>query len=149
MISERFYFINIAQFSKKIYPLPGPPSTPTTLDLGSKSKSTLTILFALSSAKNHGGDRFQGKGLNTGLGLPCRCWAGVPPAQTFLNSNLVTPENFIQFRPSVQKLLMIFFNTEGQTHKLHSKQITPLPNMGTGGNFLYPIFLPSTKGVES
>ena len=35
----------------------------------------------------------------------------------FLNSNLVTPENFIQFRPSFQKLLMIFFNTDGQTQR--------------------------------
>ena len=30
--------------------------------------------------------------------------------------------------------------TDERTHKLHTKRITPLPY--TGGNFLYPIFLP-------
>ena len=65
-----------------------------------------------SRAKNHGGDRFQGKGLDAGQGLPRRGrdWAGVLPTQKFLNSNLVTPENFVQFRPSIQNFL-IFFNT--------------------------------------
>ena len=66
--------------------------------------------------KNHGGDRFQGKGLDAGQGLPCRDWIGVLPTQTFLDSNLVIPENFIQFCPSIQKIFMIFFNTDGQTH---------------------------------
>ena len=31
--------------------------------------------------------------------------------------HLVTPENFIQFRPSIQKLFMILFNTDGRTHR--------------------------------
>ena len=53
------------------------------------------------SAKNHGGDRFQGKDLDAGQGLPHRDWAGILATQTFLNSNLVTPENFIQYGPSV------------------------------------------------
>ena len=53
------------------------------------------------SAKNHGGDRFQGKDLDAGQGLPHRDWAGILATQTFLNSNLVTPENFIQYCPSV------------------------------------------------
>ena len=42
---------------------------------------------------------------------------------------------------------MIFFNTDaqmdGQTHKLHTKQITPLPYPGTGRIFLYPTFTSS------
>ena len=109
----------------------------------------MTILFALSnafqndmtwpsSAKNHGGDRFQGKG----QGLPHRDWAGVLPTQTFINSNLVTHEIFVQFCPSDQKLFMIFHNTDRQTHKLHTKQFIPLPYMGAGGNFFYPVFVP-------
>ena len=78
------------------------------------------------STKNQGGDRFQGIDLDAGQGLPCKDWVGVLPTQTFLNSNLVTPENFIQFSPSVQKLFMIFFNTNGQTPKLHTNRITPI-----------------------
>ena len=92
------------------------------------------------SAKNHGRDIFQGKGLYAGQGLPCRDWGGVLPTQMVLNINLVTPEIFIQFCPSIQKLFVVFFNTEGKTHKLHTKQITPLPYLGTDRNFLYPIF---------
>ena len=76
-------------------------------------------MFALSNAfqndmtwagstKNHGGDIFQGKGLDEGQGLPSRDWTGVLPTQMFLNSNLVTPENFVQFCQSIQKLFMIF-----------------------------------------
>ena len=33
---------------------------------------------------------------------------------SLLNSNLVTPEIFVQFRSSIQKLLMIFLNTDRQ-----------------------------------
>ena len=33
----------------------------------------------------------------------------------FLNSNLVTPENFVLFYPSIRKLLNVFFNTDGRT----------------------------------
>ena len=89
-------------------------------------KSALMILFALlnafqndmtwpGSTKNHIGDRFQRKGLDTGQGPPHRDWANELPTLTFFNSNLVTPENFVQFRPSIQKLFMIFFNTDPQT----------------------------------
>ena len=110
-----------------------PPLTPTTYDLGPKSKICSQILFALlnafqndmtqpSSTKNHGGDIFQGKGLDAGQGLPHRDWAGVLPTQMFLNSNLITPENFIQLHPSVQKLFMIFFNTDAQTDR-HTNSI--------------------------
>ena len=51
------------------------------------------------------------------LGLPSRGLAVLLPTQMLLNSNLVTPENFIQFRPSIQKLFMILFNTDGRTHR--------------------------------
>ena len=30
-------------------------------------------------------------------------WVGVLPTQMFLNSNLVNPDNFVQFCPSIQK----------------------------------------------
>ena len=71
----------------------------------------------MGSTKNHGGDRFQGKSLDAVKGLCHRDWAGVLPSQKLLNSNLVTPENFVQFHPSVQKLFMIFFNTDRQTDR--------------------------------
>ena len=94
-----------------------------------------------------GVDRFQGKGQDAGQGLPCRNWAGVLPTQKFLKSNLVIPENFIQFCPSIQRLFMIFFNTDrrmdGESHKLthHPKQVQ--------AEILYtPFFLPLTKRSE-
>ena len=37
--------------------------------------------------------------------------------------------------------------TDRRIHNLHTKQITPLPYMGTGGIFLYPIFSTSLKMV--
>ena len=49
---------------------------------------------------------FRGKGLDAGQGLP---------TQTFLNSKLVTPDNFIQFRQSIEKLFMFFSYTDGPT----------------------------------
>ena len=49
----------------------------------------------------------------------------------------ITPENFARFSSSVQKLFMIFQNTDGQTHK----RITPLPHW-VQVKFLYPVFLP-------
>ena len=106
-----------------------------------------------SSVKNHGGDRFQGKSLDADQGLPRSDWAGVLPTQKFLNSNLVTPEKFLQFGPSIQKLFMIFLITDrwmdGQTHKLHAKQITPLPYTGMGGKLFIPhFFYLSQNGVS-
>ena len=78
-------------------------------------------------------------------GLPHRDWAGVLPTQKFLYSNLVTPESFVQLCPSIQKLFMIFFNTDRWTHKLHTKRITPLP---TGHKkFITHFFYLSHKGV--
>ena len=148
--------MNIAQFSKKNFtPSRSPPRHPQLLILALNQKSSCTILFASSnafqndmtwsdSAKNHGGERFQGKGLDAGQGLPCRDWEGVLPTQAVLNSNRVTSENFIQFCPSIQKLFMVFFNTDGhpdgRAHKLHTKWITPLPYTGTGEIFFIPHF---------
>ena len=46
---------------------------------------------------------------------------------------------------------MIFFNTDaqmdGQTHKLNTKQITPLPYPGTGRIFYTPLLLPLTHSI--
>ena len=38
--------------------------------------------------------------------------------------------------------------TDGRRHKLHTKQITPLPCTGTGRNLLYPILYLSQNGVR-
>ena len=114
------------------------------------------------SAKNHGVDRFHGKGLNAGQGLPCRDWEGVLPIQAVLNSNLVTSENFIQFCLSIQKLFMVFFNTDGQTHRRPDGQTSrrtdtqtpyktnhPTTLYGYGRKFFYtPFFLPLSKRSE-
>ena len=54
----------------------------------------------------------------------------------------------VQYRPSVQKFFMIFFNTDAQMDRWTNQLNTPLPSMGTGGIFLYPIFLPLTKQSE-
>ena len=69
----------------------------------------------------HGADIFQEKGLDVGQELHCRDWVGVLGTETFLNSNLVTPENFVQFYPFVQKLFMIFFNLDGRTNSIQNK----------------------------
>ena len=97
----------------------------------------------MGSTNNHGGDRYQGKGLDAGQGLPCRDWAGVLPTQTFLNSNLVTPETFIQFHPSVQKLSR-FHITQTDTQTPY-KTNHPSTLYGYGQNILYPIFSTSLK----
>ena len=152
LILERFYFINIAQFSKKIYP----PWHPQLLTLALNQKSACTFLFASSnafqndmtwsgSAKNHGVDRFHGKGLNAGQGLPCRDWEGVLPIQAVLNRNRVTYKNFIQFCPSIQKLFMVFFNTDTQTdgHTNSIQNESPHYPIRVRGKIFYtPFFLP-------
>ena len=62
----------------------------------------------------------------------------------FLNSNLVTPENFNSVPPF--KSYSWFSLTQ---NKLHTKRITPLPYMGTGGNFFIPhFFYLSQNGVS-
>ena len=119
-----------------IYPNfpPAPsPSTPATLDLGPKSKICSRDFFALSnafqndmtwrgSAKNHRGDRFQGK----------RPWCR--PGATHPNIPQQQPSNPWLFHsiPSIHwKVIHVFLLhrwTHGWAHKLHVKQITPLPH---------------------
>ena len=85
--------------------------------------------------------------MDAGQGLPCRDWAGVLPTQTFLNSNLVFPENFVQLCPSILKLFMIFFNTNGLTD-IHTNSIqnkSPNYPIWVWAEFLYPIFSTSHK----
>ena len=85
----------------------------------STTKSTIPWLFGLSNAvqngmiwlgstKDHTAAWLQGKGLGEGQGLSGGDLARVLPTQKLLQSNLGTPENFVQFCPSFQKLIMIF-----------------------------------------
>ena len=116
---------------------------PQILIRAQNQKSPLTFLFAWSnpfqngitspiSPKNHGPARFQGKGLDAGQGLLSGDWAVVLPNQMLLVTKQATPENFVQIGPSVQKLFMVFCSMDRETHKLHTKWITPLPYTGTG-----------------
>ena len=100
------------------------------------------------STKNQGGDRFQGIDLDAGQGLPCKDWVGVLPTQTFLNSNLVTPENFIQFHPSIQKLFMIFLHRQTDTNSIQNES-PHYPIWVWAEIYLYPIILPLTKWAHS
>ena len=97
----------------------------------------------------HGADIFQEKGLDVGQELHCRDWVGVLGTETFLNSNLVTPENFVQFYPFVQKLFMIFFNLDGRTDaQTPYKTNHPSTLYRCGWKFFVPFFLPLTKRSE-
>ena len=58
--------------------------------------------------------------LATQKGLPGEDWAEVLPIQKLLETNQVTPENFMQIGLSVQKLFMIVCRSDAQTHKLHT-----------------------------
>ena len=78
--------------------------------------------------------------LATQKGLPGEDWAEVLPIQKLLETNQVTPENFMQIGLSVQKLFMIVCRSDAQTHKLHTTWITPLPDTGMGGIFYTPFF---------
>ena len=107
-------------------------------------KSSLTLWFASlnafqngmtrpSSTHDHRGDRLQGKGLNAGPVVTGGDWALVVPTPKLAATSLLSPENFVQIGPSVQKLFMIFQNTDTQTN--HPCTIT-----GTGEIFLCPVF---------
>ena len=120
---------------------------PQILIRAQNQKSPLTFLFAWSnpfqngitspiSPKNHGSARFQGKGLDAGQGLLSGDWAVVLPNQMLLVTKQATPENFVQIGPSVQKLFMVFCSMDRETHKLHTKWITPLPYTATGRIFI-------------
>ena len=96
-----------------------------------------------SSTHGDGGDILQGKERNVGQVLQGGDWALVLPTHKVVSTCLLSPENFIQIGSFVQKLFMIFQNTETwkhrhtdvQTHKL----VTPGPYTGMGGNF-YTLF---------
>ena len=115
-------------------------------------KSALPQLFGLTTAfpngmtqpcstNEHGSASLQGIVQGTSQGLPREDWAVVLPTQKILQTNLTSQENFIQIHSPVQKLFMISCITDWRTHKLHTKQITPLPYMGAGGNLFLPCFL--------
>ena len=59
----------------------------------------------------------------------------VLPTTKLAAPSLLSPENFVQIGPSIQKLFMIFPNTDTQAQK----RITPVPSMGTGEKFLCPV----------
>ena len=61
--------------------------------------------------------KFRGKGLDAGLVLPSGDWALVLPTPNLAATSLLSPENFVQITPSIQKLFVIFQNTDGQTHR--------------------------------
>ena len=69
-----------------------------------------------SSTHDHRGDRLQGKGLNAGPVVTGGDWALVVPTPKLAATSLLSPENFVQIGPSVQKLFMIFQNTDTQTN---------------------------------
>ena len=54
--------------------------------------------------------------------LPRGDWAGVLPTQKLLQTNLASPENFVQIRLPVQKLFMISCITDAQTDR-HTNSI--------------------------
>ena len=114
-------------------------------------------MFALSNAfqndmtwagstKNHGGDIFQGKGLDEGQGLPSRDWTGVLPTQMFLNSNLVTPENSIPpfKRYSWFSLIQMDRHTDTDT-QMPYKTNHPTTLYGYMQKFFIPHFSTSLK----
>ena len=92
-------------------------------------KSTLTLLFALSNAfwnrmtqpgstYNQGGDRLQGKGM---YASPVLQGTGhwYYPTPKFAATSQISPVNFVQNRPSIQNIFMIFQNTERHTNEYH------------------------------
>ena len=91
----------------------------------------------MHSAKNHGGDIFQGKGLDAGQGLPHRDWEGVLPTQAVLNSNLVTPENF--------KSYSWFSLTQMDIQTRHTNKSPHHPIWVWAEIFYTPSFLPLSK----
>ena len=68
-------------------------------------------------------------------------WALVLPTPKLVPTSLLNPEKFVQISQSVQKLFMIFQNTDRQTHK----RIIPVPYTGTGKKNYAPFFLSLTN----
>ena len=93
------------------------------------------------STHDNRGDRLQEKGLYAGPYLTGGEWALVLPTTKLAATSLQSSENFIQIGPSIQKLFMIFQNTDRPTHK----QITPVPYTNTGEKYFIPIFSTSHK----
>ena len=69
------------------------------------------------STYNQGGDRLQGKGMQAqsyrGLGID------TTPPPKFAATSQISPVNFVQNRPSIQNIFMIFQNTERHTNEYH------------------------------
>ena len=89
------------------------------------------------STHDNRGDRLQEKGLYAGPYLTGGDWALVLPTTKLAATSLQSSENFIQIGPSIQKLFMIFQNTDRQSHKW----INPVPYMGMAKNYAL-FFLP-------
>ena len=53
--------------------------------------------------------------------LPRGDWAGVLPTQKLLQTNLASPENFVQICSLILKIFMISDVTDAQMHKLYTK----------------------------
>ena len=70
------------------------------------------------STNNHGGDRLQGKGLDTGQVLPSGDWALVLPTHKLVATSLQSYEIFVKIGSSVHKLFTIFHNTDTQMNHL-------------------------------
>ena len=87
------------------------------------------------STHDHGGDRLQGKVLYAGQVITGGDWALVLPTLKLDATSQQSPENFVQIGQCIQKLFMIFQNTD--THK----QTTPVPYTGTGKKNVCPVFL--------
>ena len=117
----------------------------------SKINSALTLWFASSNAFQNG-LTWPGSTLEeidsrekdctyAGPVLTGGDWTLVLPTPKLAATSLLIPENFVQIGPSIQKLFMIFQNTDRPTHK----QITPVPYTNTGEKYFIPIFSTSHK----
>ena len=69
--------------------------------------------------------------------LPRGDWAEVLPTQKLLQTNLASPENFVQIHSPVQKLFMISCRTDAQKDR-HTNYIQ-------NQSLLYPIWVQAKK----
>ena len=147
-------------FSQKNCPPQGThPCNPEIRPRPQNQKSALPQLFGSTTAfqnamtqpgstNNQGPAPLQGKGQCAGQGLPGGGdWAGVLPTQKLLQTNLASPENFVQIRSPVQKLFMIFGITDTQMYGRTDTQTPyktkhPFTLYGCGHKFFLPFFLP-------
>ena len=68
------------------------------------------------STHNHRGDGLQGKALYAGPVVTGGEWALALPTPKLAATSLLSPENFVQIGPAIQKLFMIFQNADTQTN---------------------------------